>query len=149
MLRGFLLPFSEENIWLAFKPGRFFYELSRISGHSESTLKQAMSRAEKSGHIKYDESKIPRLTAKGKLTASKFVSQKLPEGSKLMVIFDIPEHSAHARHTLRRILMDLQFKHIQHSVWATDINHVNIIKEVVDEMNLGEFVQIYEAFKVK
>lgn len=148
ILRGLLLPFSRENLLLAYKPGRFFYELSKISGHREQTLRIAFSRAQQSGLIEFDEAALPRLTAKGRIKAAPFRSDKLTHKGKLLVIFDIPVNRGSTRRDFRQLLKNLGFKQVQQSVWVTEFDRRDIIIEAIAEYNLDGFVEFYEAARL-
>lgn len=148
ILRALLLPMSRENMLLSFKPSRFFYELSKISGHHEQTLRTSYRRAIKSGLIEIDDQTLPRLTAKGKLRAAPFVSEKLTHKGRLLVIFDIPEHRTDARHEFRALLKKLGFRLVQQSVWETDYDRREIIIEAIHAYKLDGCVEFYEAARL-
>ena len=148
ILRGLLLPFSNENLLLTYKPSRFFYELSKISGHREQTLRTAFSRAKHSGLIKIDDNALPRLTSRGKLKAAPFVSEKLSNKGRLLVIFDIPVSRGSTRRDFRQLLKNLGFKQVQQSVWVTDNDRRKIIIEAIAEYQLDGCVEFYEAARL-
>lgn len=148
ILRGLLLPLSRENLLLTYKPGRFFYELSKISGHREQTLRTAFSRAKRSGLIEIDEETLPRLTAKGRLKAAPFASDKLTHKGKLLVIFDIPVSRGSTRRIFRQLLKNLGFKQVQQSVWVTEFDRRDIIIEAIAAYRLDGLVEFYEAARL-
>ncbi|OGL35898.1 hypothetical protein A3A68_01565 [Candidatus Saccharibacteria bacterium RIFCSPLOWO2_01_FULL_48_13] len=133
---------------LAFKPSLFFNELEKISRYKRSTLEKALRDAESRQLVEIDRQKkasIIRLTAKGKQTIKPFVAKRLPRGGQLMVIFDIPEDMAVGRAKLRRVLKEWDFKQAQKSVWITSYDHKQSVKDLVSELGLGNFVQLYEC----
>ena len=65
-----------------------------------------------------------------------------------MVIFDIPEDQANLRHALRSILKKLEFSQIQQSVWMSDKDHKQILSETIEDLDLGRYVQLYEAVRI-
>ncbi len=148
ILRGLLLPFSRENLLLSYKPGLFFHELSKISGHREQTLRTAFSRAKQSGLIEVGDDALLRLTAKGRFKAAPFNSEKLTHKGKLLVIFDIPVSRGSTRRDFRQLLKNLGFKQVQQSVWVTDFDRRAIVIEAITEYNLDGFVEFYEAARL-
>lgn len=65
-----------------------------------------------------------------------------------MVIFDIPEYSALLRRRLRRLLKVLRFIQVQKSVWITEYDHRDVLGQAVKEMDLADYVEIYECAKL-
>ena len=139
-----LIPYSHENLMLAYKPNAFFNELEKTSSYKRKTLENAMRQAETQNMIKR-EANLIRLTDKGHEITRPFVAKKLPRGARLMVIFDIPEDMAVLRARFRRILQSWKFEQIQKSVWVTDYDHKSSIKEIVDELELHPYVILYEC----
>lgn len=140
------MPYTQENIKLAFKPSQFFAELERIHGHSSKSFKRIYSHAKRNGLITNDP--VPRLTAKGARKIAPFVATKLGGEAKLMIAFDIPEHSSLLRNRLRRLLKNLRFTQVQKSVWITEYDYRDILCQAVKEMELTDCVQIYECAKL-
>lgn len=133
---------------LAFKPNLFFNELEKISKYKRKTLEAAMREAEKQKLIKRDE-RIVHLTDKGRRTVQPFVAGRLPNGAALMVIFDIPEDRAVVRARFRRILQSWSFRQVQKSVWLTPYEHKELVKEVIEELGIESYVELYECSPVK
>ncbi len=46
-----LVPYTQPNLLLAFKPGLFFIELEKVSRYKQATLKAAYWRAQRQGLI--------------------------------------------------------------------------------------------------
>lgn len=147
ILRGLFLPLSRQNVLLAFKPSQFFYELSRVSGYPEKTLRTTMSRAHKDGLI-IMEDKVPKLTEKGMKKARPFAAQKLDKDARLLVAFDIPESRAPMRQEFRQLLKQLDFTYVQQSVWVTEYDHRDVLKEAIREFELQDCVITYEAARL-
>lgn len=143
ILKG-LIPYSRQNMMLSFSPNRFFDELERQSGYNHNTLREATRRAKKAGLINETSTGL-RLTKLGERTVGPFMATKLPEGSKLMIIFDIPEDMSRQRQQLRSLLRKWQFEQTQKSVWITSFDHRQSVKDAVDELRLQGCVQLYEC----
>lgn len=142
-----LLPYTEPNMKLAFKPNQFFNDLDKLTDHSKSHLQTAFNRAVKKGWIKLDNDEV-KLSLEARQSVEPFVARKL-SGAKLMVIFDIPEDYAALRQKFRLILKQLEFVQIQQSVWMTDRDYRKIIIETINKLDLGDYVELYEAIKIK
>jgi hypothetical protein len=153
VLRG-LIPYTDPNLKLTYRPNAFFNELERISKAktgrhiSISTIKTTYYRAQKQQYFAFDESGIPHLTALGQRKLSLFLPKKL-KGAKLLVTFDIPENQRHKRSQLRLILFTLKFKQIQQSVWISDYDGTKILKKEIEYLHIKNDVVIYEARKIK
>lgn len=139
-----LIPYSRENMLLAFKPNVFFNELEKISEYKRWTLEKAYYEARRQKLIKSDANVI-HLTEAGQKIIKPYIAQRLTKGVRLMVIFDIPEDIAVIRAKFRRILKQWNFMQVQKSVWITSYDHKNSIKEVVAELDLDNFVKLYEC----
>lgn len=143
VLKG-LIPYTKENMMLAFKPNTFFNELEKISRYKKWTLEKAFYEAQRQKLIEKD-ANIVKLTEAGKKIVRPFVAQRLANGAKLMVIFDIPEDRSVVRARFRRILKQLSFEQVQKSVWITPYDHEDSVKEIVSELELQDYVQLYEC----
>lgn len=143
------MPYTKENLNLAFKPNVFFYELEKISRINDKTLESAYYRAVKSGLVEIDDTGIPRLTTKGRLRIKPYKPKRLSKQSHLLVIFDIPEDMRAARDRLRLILKELSFAKVQQSVWASPYDHTEYLTAEISEYNLSEYVFVYEAVRLK
>ena len=146
VLRG-LLPPNRENLLLSFKPGKFFYELSKVSGYKEQYVKTAYYRARKQGFI--DNSKIPQLTEKGLRKVRPYIAKSLGKNARILLIYDIPEYMESERRALKRLLHNLGFELVQQSVWSSDKDHRETIREAVKELDIAGCVQIYESIRLK
>jgi len=142
-----LIPYTEQNLKLVFHPGRFFDELEQSSGYSKLTLQQSYYRLKNHGFVSDD--KVPNLTAKGRRHVRPFVAKNLDGNARLMVIFDIPQDFSHQRRQLRNMLRQLGFSQTQKSVWISDKDYTEILQEAVGELKLGDWVELYEASKIK
>lgn len=140
-----LVPYTNANLLLAFKPNLFFDELERISGYSRATLRTSYYRAKRTKLVSGDT--VPRLTHQGMLRLQPFIAEYLPSGAKLMVIFDIPEIAKVKRARLRTLLKNLRFVQVQQSVWMTEYDHREVIRQAITELELDEQVQVYEAMR--
>lgn len=139
-----LIPFTEANLNLSFKPNKFFNELESLHKISANASRNALNRAHKSGLIEYDEQNIPRLTEKGHKKLRPYVSAQL-EGSQVMVVFDIPEQERWKRRHMRTVLREFSFKQVQKSVWMSRLDCAGYIREEIDSLGLQGAVKIFEA----
>lgn len=147
-----LIPYTEANIMLAFKPGLFFAELEKISRHKRRTLEAAMYRAEQQKFIErkmQQKENIFRLTKLGQKKVRPFMATELGNNAKLMIIFDIPEDMSTTRNKLRRVLKNWNFHQIQKSVWLTSYDHRESINELVKELEIKPHVQLFECVPAK
>jgi DNA-binding transcriptional regulator PaaX len=144
MLRS-LVPFTEQNLKLAFKPGAFFRELERATNANRNTLAATMSRARRNGLVE-DTNGIPTLTKKGRAHIKELQPEQLT--GWLMVTFDVPETRRAQRDQLRYYLKLNNYKTLQKSVWYTSDDRVDEIKEVISELKLGQHVCLFIAASV-
>ena len=142
ILKAFI-PYSRESFVLGFSPNRFFNELEKSSGYSRKTLEQSMRRARQQGLIEELDNKL-RLTVLGQRMARPYSAGKLKNG-KLMIVFDVPENQATARRQLRLLLRKWGFKQSQKSVWVSDYDHRESVKEAIKELRLQGYVKLYEC----
>jgi DNA-binding transcriptional regulator PaaX len=142
-----LVPFTEPNLKLAFKPSAFFSDLSRTGTFKKDAIRNAFYRSIKSGLIVMDENNIPRLTNKGRLKIRPYTAGEL-KGSKLMVIFDIAEEERWKRQHLRLLLKELSFVQVQKSVWVTKYDHRDYLRNEVKNLDLQSSVILYECRKI-
>lgn len=142
-----LVPFTENNLLLTFKPAQFFTELEKKTNANRNTLAATMSRAKKNGFIKIDEEGIPQLTWRGKTKINLALGEKLKK-QRLIVIFDIPESQCSKRRELRAYLYSQNFRYIQKSVWASQYNVIDELLDVIAELGLGRCVQVLLAEQV-
>ncbi len=83
--------------------------------------------------------------------------QKLPKGEYVVVIFDIPQKQKNVRDELRWFLKQNDFFKIQQSVWATDRRVYKELKDLINELGIGKWTNVFLAknllnspnFKVK
>lgn len=143
-----LLPYSRANAQLTYKPERFFKQLEEITGSNRHSLQSTLSRAQKQGLIARDSNATPRLTIKGRERARLYQPKPLKKDVYLMVIFDIPEQFARRRQSLRYYLKKLSFHQIQRSVWVTRYDYQHEIRELVQYLDVGQFVQVFESIQI-
>lgn len=141
-----LVPYAKQNLQLAFNPSEFFDDLERASGISRRTLIQTYARAKKNNLIEGD--RTPSLTLKGRQHVQPYVAKPL-DGTQLMVIFDIPESHGEQRRQLRTMLQYLGFSQAQRSVWMSPNDHADLLGETIVDLNLGDWVQVYEVSRMR
>jgi len=141
-----LVPYTKPNMELSFKPNRFFNELERISRSNRATLNSTISRAEKQGLITRKKG-VPILSNRGLQRIRPLTAKTLRTDVYLMVIFDIPEQLAATRSRFRRILLRLEFVQTQKSVWTSRYDHLSYISQVVSELEIEDYVQLFECAK--
>ena len=139
-----LIPYTDANLKLTYKPHLFFNDLERLDNVKKSVAKTAYNRAIKKGLVCTSDDGIPRLTQKGIRSIAPFQSKKL-KGAKLMVIYDIPEVSRWQRDRLRTVLHEFTFEQIQKSVWVSEFDCAHYIKEEIDHLGINHQVKIYEV----
>jgi CRISPR-associated endonuclease Cas2 len=142
-----LIPYSKQSYNLAFNPHAFFNELDRLSKHSRNSIEIAYCRAKKNKLISINNDKI-EISLKGMQIIQPFIAKKLSNDAKLMIIFDIPEDLAGKRQRLRNLLKKLNFEQIQLSVWLTNMDHRKIVLESIIELEIEQYVQLYEADRI-
>ena len=139
-----LVPYTSANLNLAYKPNKFFNELEKLSSKNQKSLKTAYNRAVDKGLIELDNNDNPKLTEKGIRSLAPFEAKYI-KGSKLLVIFDIPEADRWQRDRLRSTLREFKFKQIQRSVWVTDVDCIKYIKEELKYLKLHDEVKVFES----
>jgi DNA-binding transcriptional regulator PaaX len=140
-----LIPYTEANIKLVFKPNAFFNDLEKITQTKRRTLRNVYYRAKKEGLIALDDNNIPRLTEKGQRRVRRYNARHLGPNARLMVIFDIPEAEAWKRQYLRRLLKELNFRLVQKSVWVSEFDHRELLMAEREQYGLQDCMQIFEA----
>lgn len=143
------VPYTKANLLLSFKPSLFFNELEKKSGRKRRSLESAYYRLIKKGLIELDDKGIPRLTPKGHRKAKIFKPERLQLGAQLIVIFDIPEEERRKRRRLRLVLQELSFRKVQQSVWVTEYDYREYLRAEIAEMDLQEYVRVYEAAPIE
>lgn len=146
VLKG-LIPYTQENLMLAFKPNIFFNELEKISRYKRWTLEKAYYEAERQ-KLFQRQANIISLTESGRRIVRPFIAERLSNKAKLMVVFDIPEDMAVKRAKFRRIIKQWNFNQVQKSVWITSYDHKDSVKDLLAEMGLKDFVELYECSPV-
>lgn len=146
-----LIPYTEANLKLAFRPHAFFNDLEKIDSikANKQSLKSAYYRAVKRGLIVLDDAGNPRLTEKGRRKIQPYKPVKLKIGARLIVIFDIPEQERYKRTRMRTLLRELSFQQIQKSVWESRYDHREYLRLEIAEMQLHEYVKVYEASQIE
>jgi len=148
-----LIPYTDANLKLSFKPSAFFYDLESISKNkkykAKKTIQNAYYKAIKNGLIELGDNRLPTLTNAGKAKIKPFKPSLLDKNTVLMVIFDIPEDQRPKRDRLRAILKMLDFKLIQKSTWVAKTDCREYLAMEVRHNQLEDYVQIYEAKKLK
>lgn len=141
-----LIPYTEANLKLAFKPNAFFNDLEKLDviKANKKALKTAYYRAIRQGLIEVNADRIPRLTEKGIRKTKKFRPKKL-KGARLMIIFDIPEDERFKRQRLRTLLRELSFEQIQKSVWMSEFDHREYIRAEIKDFGLEGCIELFEA----
>ena len=143
-----LLPYTKQNLQLVFMPNKFFNELEKSSGLSKTRLRESYDRAIRDKIIIRTEYAMS-LSLRGKQIVQPFVAEIIKNNAKLMVIFDVPENFAGRRQRFRNILKHLNFQQIQLSVWMSDMDHRQILFESIEDIEIQQWVQLYEASEIK
>lgn len=143
-----LIPYTQANLKLSFKPNVFFNDLEKIAATKRRTLQNAYYRAQSTGLIALDSSDVPRLTEKGQREVRRYNARHLGPHGRLMVIFDIPETEKWKRQRLRRLLKELNFTLVQKSVWVSEYDHRELLMAEREQSNLQDCMQIFEAVRL-
>ena len=139
-----LVPFTDANLKLAFKPNLFFNDLAKISGRKEATLRNEFYRLKAKGYFKVSDYKHIELSDKAILELQRYQPQQLTN-AVLMVIFDIPEVERSKRNYLRITLRQLKFEQVQKSVWVTKYECRDYLNNEIKLNNLQQYIHIYES----
>ncbi len=86
-----------------------------------------------------------RLTEKGWREALRDrirTTKSLCKHGQCFVLFDIPERERVVRVMLRRFLKECGFKHLQHSVWMTDRDVIEPLRELLQRKKLEQWIRI-------
>jgi len=140
-----------------YHPHSYVYkQLLEEYGYKEVSIRSSINRLQKKGMLTKEKNKdgkiIFRLTGKGEADS---ISQKLKMTSVdklndgyILAIFDIPEDSRISRiirDVLRRRLKEFGFVLWQKSVWATDKNIYELVRQYFDRVNLLNYLIIIET----
>lgn len=141
-----LIPYTEANIKLSFKPNLFFNDLEKLDRIkiNKKAIKNSYYRAIKNGLIEFDNHKMPHLSEKGRLKLELYEPKKIANGL-LMIIFDIPESEKAKRQQLRTILRQLRFNQVQKSVYVSRYESRNYLKAELKKYRINEYVKVFEA----
>lgn len=142
-----LVPYTEANLKLVFKPSLFFQELSKRSRYKERSLQNEYYRLKKDGLVEIENGR-PHLTNAGIGMLQLYEPVELV-GAGLMVVFDIPEAERNKRAALRALLRQLKFVQIQKSVWMTKYECREYLKAEILRLDLANCVQIFESQHLK
>lgn len=146
-----LVPYTEANLKLAFKPNIFFDDLANLSetAMNKAALKTSYYRLVQKGCIELDTRGQPTLSDKGKQQLSLYEPQKLPGGAGLLLVFDIPENQRAKRDHLRTLLRELKFRMIQQSVWHTAYDSREYLRTELEKYQLTPYVKLYESVQLQ
>ena len=140
-----LVPYTKQNLLLSFSPNRFFNELDkRTTPYSRKILREAYLRVQKSKLINITSNRL-EFTAAGNRKVQPYIAKTLAKNVYVLVIFDIPERNTAARRRFRILLKELEFIQVQKSVWASRYDYVSMIEEMLDELKIHQYVQVFEA----
>ncbi len=142
-----LVPYTRENIDLAFHPNRFFNELDRLHGVRKANAKRAYDNAIRRGYIALQNDKVV-LKSRALDLIAPYQAQVLGNDAQLLVIFDIPEEHSSKRVALRRLLQHLEFTQVQRSVWVSGMDYRQLLLSRIQEMDIGKYVEIHESLRL-
>jgi DNA-binding transcriptional regulator PaaX len=143
------MPYTEANLKLTFSLKYFIADINKLDNYNQASLRTAYYRCVKRGLIELDEiTGQPILTDKALKKLTIYKPTKL-DNSKLMVIFDISESDRWKRQQLRALLVQLKFKQVQKSVWASEYDSRVYLKSEIIRLGLSdESVQVYESYRL-
>lgn len=143
------IPYSEENLLLARRPNQFFNYIEKLeqqTGANKNTIRATISRAKRSGLIKVDEKGRLVTTWRGKIKVPLMPKKKLRH--YLVVVFDIPEKYRRQRDLLRAYLKSTYAEQVQKSVWKTKYDIYDELLEVIDELAINDYVDLFMADEI-
>ncbi|NQV89560.1 MAG: CRISPR-associated endonuclease Cas2 [Parcubacteria group bacterium] len=68
--------------------------------------------------------------------------REMLEDERCFVIFDVPEDIRKTRNTLRHFLKQAGFKQVQQSVWVTDKDVADDMRQLVEELKISDWVRV-------
>ena len=142
-----LIPYTKPNLQFSFARKSFFREVAIRDKIHEKAARSGFYRAIKQGLLEQDDYGNFRLTNKGRRRIAPYTARYLANSS-LMVIFDIPEAERTKRSHVRSLLRELSFEQVQKSVWISEYDHRSLIKMEIDHLNLQNYVQVFECYKL-
>jgi CRISPR/Cas system-associated endoribonuclease Cas2 len=128
----------------------FFDDLEKLDQikSRKKAYRSAYYRAIRSKLIEINDAGIPVLTQKGRRKIKPYKSSMI-KGASLLVIFDIPESESFKRRRFRLLLKELKFYQVQKSVWQSSYDHRDHLRAEIADMNLEEYVKVYESAQVE
>lgn len=150
ILKG-LIPYTEANIKLSFKPNQFFDDLEKLDAikAKKKSIKTSYYRAIKKGLVEFDDDGYPRLTSKGERKIKIFKPKKLAKDARILLTFDVPEEKKRKRERLRAVLREFKFKQVQKSVWETEYDVLKFLEAEIKDNQLENYINIYESIKIR
>ena len=136
-----------------YKPGYYAYGNGWEYPLDKSVLATTLRRLRENGLVDFIDDKIlaARLTDFGKYKALWIKMREEEEkwdGKWRLVIWDIPEKRRKTRDLLRYQLKQLGFKRFQNSVWVSQKNCTELLKEYIKKVGIGDWVQVLESDKI-
>lgn len=138
-----LIPYTEQNLKLVFKPALFFRDLERITQANRQTLATTLSRAKKRGLVEM-ENETPVLTSAGLHRIEPVLLPPLLN-EYLLVAFDIPESRRYARNQFRAYLRSKGFRQLQKSLWISRLDYSQQIYVTAWRLRISKEVRIFRA----
>lgn len=143
-----LLPYSDANLKLAYKPHAFFNDLEKISRYSRASIRKAYYTARRQGLVTLTDAGTPILSELAIDSLRPYTPQRL-DNSKILVMFDIPESLKARRSTLRLALKELRFQQVQKSVWSSKYDSRDILRKIISNLAIDDYVEIFEALPIR
>ncbi len=137
-----LIPFTDANLNLTFRPSQFFRELEKRSPHKQKSLANAYYRAQTKGIVRRIDGHFA-ISDKYIQKIHHQVAKKLPDGQIMLVVYDIPENLRNKRRELRSLLTQLEFSQQQRSVWVSSYNHFEPVLALIGALKIKQYVQVY------
>lgn len=148
-----LIPYTDPNMKLVFKPHTFFNDLEKLDKKNQhqkqfkpNTLRLAYYKAKKNKYFTMVDG-TPVLTELGKSKIKHYKPRKL-NNAKLLVIFDVPEKYRKSRDKFRTLLKSLYFEQVQKSVWVSKYDSRDILQSEIKLLRLEDEVRIFEAAEI-
>ena len=119
----------------------------------ERKFSQFINYLKKQGYIRIKENRGVLLTNKGEEKCLSFDYKiksaemgnfkKRKDGKWIMIVFDIPEKIRKQRDDFRKFLISLRFKNFQKSIWVSQYDNLEVLKEVINIHSLSKFIKIF------
>lgn len=142
-----LLPYTEANVALVFRPSVFFRHLDQLDDdrrYGHETLRKAYYEAKRRGLVVMNDDGSIDIDDSVRSQLKPYEPRQL-KGAGVMVVFDVPIAENNKRRWFRLLLKELKFVQIQQSVWMSDYECSEALSAGILDLRLENHVRIFEA----